>query len=79
MSSDPQARGKCSKRWEEEGETKVEKRKKLNKRKKHDNMASGHGWCSKLWIAVNGEALIGIELLSFSRNLLEHSLTQRHI
>lgn len=47
------------KRWEEEGETKVE----LNKRKKHNNMASGPGWHSKLWIGVNGEALIGIELL----------------
>ena len=30
------------------------------------NMASGPGWCSKLWIGVNGEALIGIELLCFS-------------
>lgn len=63
------------KRWEEEGETKVE----LNKRKKSDNMASGPGWRSKLWIRVNGEPLIGIELLCFSRGPFEHSLTQRHI
>lgn len=75
MSSDPQARRKCTKRWEEDGETKVE----LNKRKKRDNMASGPGWRSKLWIGVNGEPLIGTELLCLSRDPFEHSLTQRHI
>lgn len=40
-------------------------------------MASGAGWRSKLWIGVNGEALIGTELLCFSSSSLDHSLTQR--
>lgn len=75
MSSEPQARRKCTKRWKNRGETKVQ----LNKRKIHDNMASGPGWRSTLWIGGNGEALIGIELLSFSRSLFDHSFTQRHI
>lgn len=61
MSSEPRARRKCT--------TMVGRRrgnKSSAKRKKHGNMASGPGWCSKLWIGVNGEALIGIELLCFS-------------
>lgn len=61
MSSEPRVRRKC---------TRIVGRRRGNKsrakRKKHRNMASGPGWCSKLWIGVNGEALIGIELLCFA-------------
>lgn len=38
-------------------------------------MASGPGWPSKLWIGVNGEALIGIELLSSQPDSKVHLTT----